>query len=335
MNKTERIKAALVGEAVDRIPYAFWSHLPGIDLDALLLAEETWDFAKKYDIDFIKMMNNGMYAVEDYGCEVDYSEIESGGVARIVSTPVETYNDWDKIGAVSPDTGSLAREVKSLCYLLERTQKSLPVIFTTFSPVTIAQKLCGGKLVEQIRQGETALIHQALEQISITTADLSRKVIEAGADGVFFATQLSSYDCMTEEEYLEFGKPYDIKALSTVQDAWFNVLHIHGKNVMFDLLKDYPLDVLNWHVWETEPLISEARKKTSKCIMGGINRYSITENDKKALDEQITGAIEQTGGRKHILTPGCVIRYPLDEDALSYVAQAKGEIEQKVLNNSN
>lgn len=331
MNKTERIKAALAGEAVDRVPYAFWSHLPGIDLDALLLAEETWKFAQKYDIDFIKMMNNGMYAVEDYGCEVDYSEIESGGVAKIVSTPVNEYKDWDKVGTVSPDTGSLAREIKSLAALLERTKNEMPVIFTVFSPVTTAQKLCGGKLLKQIHSGETGLIHQALEQIAITTADLARKVVETGGDGIFFATQLSSYDCMTEEEYLEFGKPYDLKVLEAAREAWFNVLHIHGNNVMFDLLKEYPVHALNWHVWETDPLISEAREKTSKCLMGGINRYSITENDKDALHQQITGAIEQSGGRNHILTPGCVIRYPLEEEPLSYVAQAKGEIEKIVL----
>ena len=30
---------------------------------------------KKYDFDFVKTMNNGMYAIEDFGCTVDYSEI--------------------------------------------------------------------------------------------------------------------------------------------------------------------------------------------------------------------------------------------------------------------
>ena len=36
------------------------------------------------------------------------------------------------------------------------------------------------------------------------------------------------------------------------------------------------------------------------------------------------------GGRNQILTPGCVIRYPLDKDTLTYVKQAKDMVEQRM-----
>jgi len=39
----------------------------------------------------------------------------------------------------------------------------------------------------------------------------------------------------------------------------------------------------------------------------------------------------QTGGRKIILSPGCVIRYPLNEEILVFVRKAKNEIEEKLL----
>ena len=83
MTKIERAAAAVSGEKPDRVPYSFWTHLPGIDLDPVLLAEKTYEFYKEYDIDVIKTMNNGMYAVEDFGCTVDYSEIQKGGTAKI------------------------------------------------------------------------------------------------------------------------------------------------------------------------------------------------------------------------------------------------------------
>ena len=90
MTKKERIEAVILGEHVDRIPYSLWSHLPGIDLDPVANAEHTYDFYKTYDVDILKTMNNGMYSVEDYGVKVDYSEIEKGGVAKSVDTPVKT-----------------------------------------------------------------------------------------------------------------------------------------------------------------------------------------------------------------------------------------------------
>ena len=72
MNKKERIYAAVRGEKTDRLPYAIWTHLPGIDMDPERLANETYKFFKTYDTDLIKTMNNGMYAIEDFGCEIDY-----------------------------------------------------------------------------------------------------------------------------------------------------------------------------------------------------------------------------------------------------------------------
>ncbi|MGF6906091.1 hypothetical protein [Fusobacterium sp. PH5-44] len=89
MNKKERIKAAIEGSSVDKIPYSFWSHFPKEDLDPVKLAKKTYDFYKEYDIDFVKTMNNGMYSVEDFGCVVDFSQIENGGVAAPAAMPDE------------------------------------------------------------------------------------------------------------------------------------------------------------------------------------------------------------------------------------------------------
>ena len=97
MTKRERIQAAVKGTKPDKLPYSLWTHLPGIDLDPALLAEKTYEFYKTYDVDFIKTMNNGMYPIEDFGCEIDYSEIAKGGVAKVTKTPVKEAADWLKL----------------------------------------------------------------------------------------------------------------------------------------------------------------------------------------------------------------------------------------------
>ena len=74
MTKTERVRAALCGEKTDHIPFSFWTHMAGFDLDPELLAQKTYEFARSHDIDFIKTMNNGMYSVEDFGCTLDQSQ---------------------------------------------------------------------------------------------------------------------------------------------------------------------------------------------------------------------------------------------------------------------
>lgn len=330
MNKVERIKSALAGEKCDRLPYAIWSHLPHCDLDPVLLAEETYEFYKKFDIDFVKTMNNGMYPVEDFGCEADFSEITSGGVAKIAYTPIKSAADWSKIQPADVNEGAMKRELSSLKLLLDKVNGEAPVVFTVFSPITIANKISCNTLLDHIKTGDTELIHQALEIITETTMNLAREAIRLGAAGVFFATQLSSYDVTTEELYKEYGEVYDRKVLEAANEGWFNILHAHGTNIMFSLLKDYPVQVFNWHVWETLPDLDEARDLVGKTLMGGIERMDITNGDKNELHNKIYKSIKIMKGKNHILTPGCVIRYPLDDDMLSFVREAKEEIEKKM-----
>lgn len=333
MTKAERIRAALKGERPDRVPYALWSHFPGIDMDPEKLAEESWKFYKKLDIDLIKTMNNGMYPIEDLGCEVDYSEIAKGGVAKLVSTPVHTVDDWDKIPVCNPGKGALSRELHSLELLLEIRDKAgddVPVIFTCFSPLTIADKVSGKHWQEHLDQaGGEEKIKSALERITETTCALVRRATQLGADGIFFASQISNYDVTTAQRYQALGVPYDRRVIEA-SSGWFNVLHAHGSDIMFDLLKDYPVQVFNWHVGESLPDMDECALLTGKCLMGGLQRTDITNRNHNAVRNQIFRALKSTGGKGLILTPGCVIRYPLDEEMLESVRKTKEAVEDQM-----
>lgn len=327
MTKKERIRAAVELRRPDRLPYAMWTHLPGIDLDPVALADATYDFYKTYDVDLIKTMNNGMYAVQDFGCEVDFSEIAKGGVAKIVTTPVMEPEDWGKLKSVGTDAPALARELRSLELLLDKVKgEEVPVIFTVFSPLTTADKLSNGKLLSHIEAGAGELVHQALEVITQTTCNLVRRAIALGADGVYFATQLSNYGKCPEEVYREYGVPYDRRVLEA-SEGWCDVIHAHGDNIMFELLKDYPVDIFNWHAWESLPKLKEASVVTGKCIMGGLKRMDITNGNKNEIRTQIYESLAQLGGVGQILAPGCVIRYPLNDEMLRFVSQAKKEME--------
>ena len=56
MNREERVRAALAGKEVDRVPVAAWMHLSAFDQTPIFLAEAEVDLTEKYDFDYIKMM---------------------------------------------------------------------------------------------------------------------------------------------------------------------------------------------------------------------------------------------------------------------------------------
>ena len=338
MTKVERIKAALKKEAVDKLPYAFWTHLPGDDMFPEIVAEKTYEFYKKYDLDFIKMMNNGMYAAEDFGCKSDSSAVKSGGATVLTCSPIQTADDWTRLEMPDIHKGAYGRELKHLRLLLEKTKGEVPVILTVYTPLAAANKIADSmlkygsdnKTLCHILEGNGDKLKVGLEIITETTCNFIREAINMGADGVFIASQTSSYDYFTDKIYQEYGTPYDMKILEAAKGGWFNVLHAHGDKLMFDTLKDYPVDAFNWHAFETLPTLKQARDLTGKCLIGGIQRYSITNGNKNAIINEIYQSLEALKGLGHILTPGCVVRYPLNEDILAFVRKAKEEIEAKI-----
>lgn len=337
MTKKERIFNTLNGKITDKIPFSFWTHLADYDLDPEKLAEETYKFYKEYDIDFIKTMNNGMYSVEDFGCIVDFSEIKKGGVAKIIQTPVLSSQDWSKITVKDPNKGTLSRELTSLKLLKERLKmenEEIPIIFTIFSPITTAAKISKEKIFEHISENnlDKNLIHKALKNITETTKLLIKEAKKIGIDGIFLASQSSSYDKTSEKIYQEFGKPYDLEVLKEAEDLWFNVLHIHGNNIMFNILKDYPVNAFNWHIWETLPDIGEFSRTNNKAIVGGLARFDITNKAKNEITNKIYKSLIGTDGKRLIITPGCVIRYPLDKEILNYVREEKERLEKLLFN---
>ena len=327
LSKKERIYRAVRGEETDQLPYAIWTHLPGIDMDPEKLAEQTYHFFKTYDTDLIKTMNNGMYAIEDFGCTIDYSQIKLGGVAKLVSTPVNSIEDWKKIKPKNlSECKAIQRELYSLKILMELSKNDeVPIIFTVFSPFTTANKLSGNRLLKDIETGHTNEIHEALKVITDLTIDLVKEVNKLGCDGIFFASQMSSYDVTNEKIFKEFGEYYDTQILSS-SNGFCDTIHCHGTNIMFDILKNYPIDIFNWHAWESAPGLEEARD-AGHCVMGGLDRRDITNRNFDQIRQQIRACLDVFKGKKHILAPGCVIRYPLDPEALAYIKETLDELQ--------
>ena len=323
MKKIDRVRAALAGAGLDRPPYGFWTHMPGIDLDPERLAAATAAFAARYDLDFVKSMSNGLYCIEDWGAKCDFSEIERGGVARVVFPAIRAVGDWTKLGDVDVEAGAFGRELRHFGRLARFAGPDVRVVATVFSPLTIASKLSNGLHRDHLTSAPQSMA-QGLDIITRVTCRFAQAAIARGCAGIFFAIQDASYDVLDEASYREFGEPYDRQVLAAARKAggWFNVVHMHGEGVMFDLLSDYDADALNWHIGETPPAIRDYRAASgTRAIVGGLQRGHITRRDFAAIRGDVERSMQETGGRGILLAPACVIRHPVDDATLRSTAE--------------
>jgi uroporphyrinogen decarboxylase len=145
---------------------------------------------------------------------------------------------------------------------------------------------------------------ETITESSVRFIDAAR---QNGIAGVFLALQHATYDLLTEAEYQEFGRPYDLRVLEAAQGLWFNLLHLHGSNVMFDMVSDYPVQAINWHDQTTPPSLGEAMDRFPGALVGGLRQWeTMLRGTPDWVRAEVQSAIEDTGGRRLIVGTGCV-----------------------------
>ncbi|MCG8640297.1 MAG: hypothetical protein MI862_11190 [Desulfobacterales bacterium] len=306
MKKDERIRAALDFQEVDRIPLSIWLHYPHMDQDPRSLAETQVNVLRKYDYDFIKLMPFGLYSVQDWGCKIKISG--SPHDPHVVDDyGIKDIKDWQMLEELPAIYGTWGKQLQLAQYVDRLLNGDTPFIQTVFSPLTTARKLAGDRIFKDIKH-HPGIVHDALDVITTTTINFVKANIDAGVSGFFFATQCATYDLMTDETYEEFGQKYDLRVFSHFQhQTYFNVLHIHGRNTMFEKLISYPANCLNWHDRWSPPSLGEARRLTNKCLLGGIHERNILVSETpEAVQAHVEEAVLDAGKRGFILGPGCV-----------------------------
>jgi uroporphyrinogen decarboxylase len=321
MTKRERIKAALAGKAVDNVPVGFWRHWPGDDQHPESLASVALEFQRRYDLDFIKVPVSSTYCVDDYGAEHEYRGSLIGD-REYLDPVVKNIDDWDRIQPLNVTKGKYGQHLQVLRMIIDKRESNTPVIFTIFNPLAMASYLAGDEnLLVHLRRYPDK-VEKALKALTETCASFVKAVIAEGADGIFLSTRWASYELMSEEEYLRFGKPGDLAVLAASSGGWFNVLHLHGQHPMVKALADYPVQAVNWHDRTSWPGLKEAKKIFPGAVMGGIEQYKVL-NFGSPLDVelQVHDAIDQTKGRGLIVTPGCT--YPMSVSHSNLIAMRR------------
>lgn len=309
MTKRDRLLAAIAGQTVDRPPIALWRHFPGDDQRAEDLAAAQIAFQRRYDFDLIKVSPASSFCVEDWGVKDRYmGNVE--GTREYYHYPVASPDDWRRLPVLDPAQGALGRQLCCLEIIgeeLRHEPDEAPFIQTIFSPLAQAKNLAGTERMLTLMRQDPDAFKAGLETITQTAVAFLKAAKCTRMAGIFYAVQHARYALMSEAEYREFGEPYDRRILEHLDGTWFNMLHIHGQDIMFDLLADYPVQAINWHDQETPPSLKAALNRTDKVLVGGLSRIETmmrgTPDDVRA---KVTDAVAQTEGKRFILGVGCV-----------------------------
>jgi uroporphyrinogen decarboxylase len=196
-----------------------------------------------------------------------------------------------------------------------------PIIQTIFNPLSQAKNLAGNDLLLEHIQKHPEAVKKGLETITKSAVKFVEAVCEIGVDGIFYAMQHAQASMLELDEYKSIALPYDQKTLEPAQNLWCNMLHLHGKDVYFSLLRLVNFPIVNWHDREAYPSLSEAQSLYKGALCGGLRQDSLTLENSDQVKKEAEDAIKQTHGQRFILGTGCVV--PITASHENYMAARK------------
>jgi len=324
MTKRQRVMAALRGEAVDRVPLAFWLHNFVTENSAKGLADETLRLARTFDWDFLKPQSRAQCFAEMWGL----AYAPSGDRARpytVTHAPIATADDLARLPVADPREGALGEQLEALRLIRAAVGPEMPIIWTVFAPPMVLPMLARGgrdQALGFLREAprETA---RAFDVMAETLAEYARLCRAAGADGLFYATNVATRALMSAEECRRWQRPWDLRILEGMADAPFNLLHVCGAGIHFEEFADYPVTALSFATVPGNPTLAAAEARTGRAVVGGLPaKPEIAALSEAVLVERVAAATREMRGRHLLLGPDCSINPDTPERLLHAVGAA-------------
>jgi uroporphyrinogen decarboxylase len=327
----ERVRAALASDRLDRAPAGWWGHTFRDEWFPEQLAAATVDRQRAYGWDFVKLQPRATCFAEAFG-----SEYRPSGTDRdppvLVTARVQGSDDWARIQPVDASRGPLGDQVEALRLVVDELGPSVPVLQTVFSPLTVAGYLVGeerDRVVGELRD-QPAPVGNALRAIAETLRDFAGRSLDAGAAGIFFAISgYASRGVLPAAEYEVLAVPHDRTVIDALPEAaWFNVLHLCGSEIEFDLVRSLPSHTVSWSVHQAgNPSLEEGRDRAGRAVMGGVDHTgTLLTGSADDVADEVASAIHSTRGMGVMVAPGCSVSPDAPEDNLrAIVSTVDGE----------
>lgn len=302
MNKVERVRAAIAGEKVDRVPASFWFHFTPDKHHGKASVQAHLDYYRESNVDFLKVMNE-----HPYRANVD------------IASPA----DWRRVRPAPLSSDFYQEQIDEVKMILDELQDDCLVIVTIFGPFRSGNNTSGDKVTDHLKADPLA-VSQGLAAIGESLAEFAVALIDAGAAGIYYSAQGGEQDRFTEFEFLQYIKPHDLTVLNAIDgEGEFNLLHICKDYIRLPLYADYPAHVVNWAATKHNMSLVEGRTLFKRTICGGMDdRGVMVDGSHEEIEEAVQAVIKEFGTEGLIIGADCTLPTDIDVSNIRAAVEA-------------
>lgn len=311
MNKIQRVRAALAGDPVDRVPASFWFHFPKDQAHGKESVQAHLDYYRQAGLDFLKIMNEHPYRVE---------------------TQIKNPVDWRKLKPAPLNSAFYQEQLDEIKMITDALDGECLTTATIFNPFSSGNH-CSGKQVTEHLKTDPESVNIGLSTIAESLAVFAEACLEAGADGIYFSAQGGEADRFEEDVFLETIKPHDLTVLNAIKDQGeLNILHICRDNIRLHLYSNYPGKAVNWAATAQNNIpLSAGKKLFNRTILGGMdNRGVIVDGAPKEIESRVHAILEEFGAQNLILGADCTLPTDIKVDHIQAAVEATGSYQSTI-----
>lgn len=284
---------------------SLWRHFLDREKTDAELTVSMIEWQEKWNWDFLKVNPPACYHVLDWGAEYEFFS-DPFKEPKLQKPVIRTAEDLDRIGPLDVRKGFLGDQLRVIRNLRSHFGEELPIVETVFSPIEIAHRLMEGRpALAHFQRTHPGRVHDLLRTITKVFSEFCLECLNAGADGIFFATKWATSDEMSWAEYQEFGKHYEMDVLNPLaqKDALL-MLHVCGQRTFLNSMLDYPVDIFSYDfLADGVPSPELVAQSTGKFVMGGIDPDLLAHDVHRAIEV----AKHYSGLERWLLAPSCVV----------------------------
>ncbi|MBO0458228.1 hypothetical protein JZO77_15955 [Enterococcus hulanensis] len=299
MKKIERVNCVLKGVEPDHPPMGFWLHFPkdinSKGVEAQVAAH--LDFKDKTQTDILKIMNE--------------NEMRN-------NHKIEHLHEWKNIPKLSKDSKLVTDQADILHRIVEGNGGDCYLLGTVHGLVASLSHASGHSysvspaLINDHYNRDPSAVIEGLKIIEENTQHVLEMTMGSGVQGIYYAALGGEKNKFSDNFIHQALKPTECTLLKQAEenDAISTFLHICKEETVLENYQDYPCDVVNWAMHESDYSLDEVHRIFgNKVYLGGFDDRSgvLVDGNKQEIQKKLNKIQQEFSGNRYIIGADCTL----------------------------
>ena len=298
MDRKEQLHAVLSGESEEGIISGFWHHFPKEASYGEKSVKAHIDFYNSIKPDILKVMNEHTFQIRE---------------------KINKPEDWKKVTHIPFSEGPYPAYIEEFKAIRKALPSDLPLFATVHGVLVSAYHatetpgnfMNPDNMVSRHLREDPESVAKGLDVVAESLIELSEKLAEAGADGIYYAALGGEAYRFSEKIFTDYVKKYDSMVIDGINKARaISILHICKDKIRLPLYSGIDADIINWDTHDCEYSIGEGRKYfPGKTLLGGFDDRTgiLVEGTEDEIRRETDRIVREAGKEKLIIGSDCTL----------------------------